>query len=86
MARPGPALGEVQEISPSKISFTHGQISKKPRSGYCAITHFSLLSATKNGGYSPYTVYEISSCDQVEVQPQLLVWLQGWRKGLPSLT
>ena len=24
MARPGPSFGEVQEISPSKISFTHG--------------------------------------------------------------
>ena len=86
MARPGSSIGKVQEISPSKISFTHAQISKKPWSGYCAITHFLLLSATKNGGYSPYTVYEISSCDQVEVQPQLLLWLQGWREGLPLLT
>ena len=30
MARPGPSFGEVQEISPSKISFTHGHVRSSP--------------------------------------------------------
>ena len=49
MARPVPSFDEVQEISPSKISFTHGHVRSSPstRRRYTQLLRYSTHQAAR---------------------------------------